>query len=269
MPRDTRRRSLALASTVLSVAACEAVHVPVTPVPRGDTDDTMVTIAAGAFMMGCNQTFDSECETDELPYHEVAVPTFRIDRTEVTAEAYQTCIASGVCSPPATIDATCPWDPATRGAFPVTCVEHAQAVTYCASLGKRLPTEAEWERAARGLDGRIYPWGNQLPDCTLALSSECGAEPAPVGSLPAGATATGVLDMAGNIAEWVADWYDAAYYATFPNDNPLGPDSGTGRSLRGGAFFFDRSKLRTSNRGAQDPVEERFSVGFRCAADAS
>ncbi|MBI5508543.1 MAG: SUMF1/EgtB/PvdO family nonheme iron enzyme [Deltaproteobacteria bacterium] len=273
-----RGRSRALGLVVVAAAlvgvACDEILLPVTPVPRpgadagagdSDPDPQMVEIAAGTFMMGCNATLDSACEADESPYHEVSLPAFGIDKTEVTESAYQLCVAAGACTAPPSPAAECRWDPQVFADFPVVCVEHAQAAAYCRYVGKRLPTEAEWERAARGADGRVYPWGNTPPDCALALSSECGTTSVAVGSFAAGATPTGISDLAGNVAEWVSDWYDGTYYQSAAHDDPPGPTTGIGRAIRGGGFFFDRTKLRVSNRGAQAPAEERFSIGFRCA----
>jgi formylglycine-generating enzyme required for sulfatase activity len=237
------------------------------PQGAGDALEGMVSIPTGGFLMGCNDAKDEACDADEYPYHTVLLLAFRIDVTEVTQAAYQTCVTAGACSVPAADPPECGWDPLQRGEYPVVCVTHEQARTYCAWQGKRLPTEAEWERAARGTDGRIYPWGDAPPTCSVAASSECGQALVPAGSLSAGASVAGVLDMAGNAGEWVDDWYDVDYYSITVGPDPGGPSTGAYRVIRGGTMYMTTQYLRSSNRSADEPAAQRFSVGFRCAAD--
>ena len=258
------------AMLALTTSACVTgeLLVEVTDVSDGAAPDTsMVEMKAVTFMMGCNASLDAQCDPDESPYHAVAMATFFIGRTEVTQAAYRDCIDAGVCTTPGTVPAECRWDPDNRGQFPVTCVTHAQAAQYCAWKQGRLPTEAEWERASRGAEGRLYPWGNEPADCTRAQTSECGAELVEVGTLAAGATPDGVYDMAGNAFEWVADWYEAGYYEVTVSENPSGPSNSAvgGRVLRSGSVTYAARYSRVSNRAAQTPEEFRFSVGFRCA----
>jgi formylglycine-generating enzyme required for sulfatase activity len=223
-------------------------------------------------MIGCNADLDSRCEADEYPYHKVTLSPYKIDKTEVTQARYQSCVEAGECSPSGT-DPDCRWDPATRGDHPVVCVNWDQARKFCDWDGKRLPTEAEWELAARGEYGRIYPWGNTKPSCDLATYGSCAEHSLPVGSIPDGASPAGALDMAGNVYEWVHDWYDPDYYANSPSLNPQGPASGEKRVMRGGGYYHDAVYVRTSNRGA-NPPEAQFimlegvtpvPLGFRCA----
>ncbi|NMC70569.1 MAG: formylglycine-generating enzyme family protein [Myxococcales bacterium] len=237
-------------------------------VPPGLCPDGMVFVAAGPFVRGSDE---SEGEDDEHPEHEVFLDAFCIDRLEVTHAAYEACRAASACSPPA-----CP-----RGfdGYPVNCVNWLRANAYCTWAGKRLPTEAEWEKAARGgcerhlppdcgfEDERIYPWGNEEPSCDRANFSTCGSSTAAVGTHPAGAGPYGTEDQAGNVAEWTADWYDAAAYQTCAGGcaNPTGPAGGTWRVVRGGGFGIGAFGVRVADRFALDPTAEGESVGFRCA----
>ena len=216
---------------------------------------------AGAFVMGCNADVDTRCEADEFPAHEVRLAAFVIDRDEVSQARYSACVEADACTLPSG-----DFDPNTTPDLAVTFVTWEQADTFCAWEGKRLPTEAEWELAARGDDGRIYPWGNQPPDCSLANVFGCGDAVLPVGGRPAGASPFGVLDMAGNVMEWVADWYDESYYAASPSVDPMGPDSGAYRVKRGGSYMGDVDTVRVSNRVTGFPLPLP-NLGFRCARD--
>jgi formylglycine-generating enzyme required for sulfatase activity len=218
----------------------------------------MVSVPAGAFTMGC-ATADTACRADELPAHSVTLSAFEIDKTEVTQEAYTACVGAGKCTPP-----LCAWD-CGQTTYPANCVDWAQAKAYCAWAGKRLPTEAEWEKAARGTDGRIYPWGNDSADCTHMNMDGCVGHVVAVGSYPAGNSPYGAEDMGGNVVEMVADWYDAAYYATSPATDPTGPSSGTTYVGRGGGFKSTAVWQRCSSRDWYDLTDMGLSFGFRCA----
>jgi formylglycine-generating enzyme required for sulfatase activity len=216
----------------------------------------MVAIPGARFEMGCDRGRDPSCSDTEEPKHLVQVAAFRIDRTEVTQGSYGSCIAAGACSPPAgSFDPD--FDPKVRPQRPMTQVTWPQAEGFCRWVGKRLPSEAEWEFSARGTDGRIYPWGDQAPTCDRAHTEACGGGPAEVGGRPAGASPFGVLDLAGNVDEWVEDLY-----------RPYGRlyDAGVAvqRVARGGAE--DAWHSRSTERSAIGPDYHDALLGFRCAA---
>jgi formylglycine-generating enzyme required for sulfatase activity len=223
-----------------------------------DPGDT-VDVPAGEFAMGCNEEVDSACDEDEKPQHTVMVSAFAIDRTEVTQAQYTACVLDGACLPP-----SCDWN-CDNADYPASCLVSSQAETYCAWAGKRLPTEAEWEKAARGSDARKFPWGNDEPSCSMVNMSGCGGAAKPVGSLPSGASPYGALDMAGNMVEMVADRYDEAYYSASPASDPQGPGSGERYVGRGGGFKSDSKFVRTSKRDWYDLTDAGASLGFRCA----
>jgi sulfatase modifying factor 1 len=219
----------------------------------------LVEVEAGDFVMGCNAEVDDECDDDEQPMHTVSVSAFEIERTEVTQDAYTACVTDGACTPP-----SCAWD-CDAPDLPANCLTIDQATMYCVWAGRRLPTEAEWEKAARGGEGQKYPWGNDAPTCELANMSGCGDVKLPAGSLPDGASPYGALDMAGNLVEMVTDWYDASYYEESPSADPTGPASGTRYGGRGGGYGSEALWMRASKRDWYDLDDMSVSLGFRCA----
>lgn len=214
---------------------------PFPAIPSG-----MVLVPAGEFFMGCNEEADKACSSDEKPGRSVFLDAFAIDKTEVTVAEYRQCVEAGKCTSTgltmpywdgkehAESASFCNWDKSDGAQHPINCVDWMQADAYCRWAGKRLPTEAEWEKAARGTDKRVYPWGNEW-DATKANAIPRGT--VPVGSFPTGASPFGVLDLSGNVWEWTADWYDSAYYQNGPTQNPSGPGTGIFRSVRGGSWY--------------------------------
>jgi formylglycine-generating enzyme required for sulfatase activity len=255
--------------TFFGVVTYPLANAALWPLALWQDDADMVEVPAGSFWMGCTPA-DGSCFSNESPYHEVTLDAFLIDVTEVTVSDYADCVSAGVCTAPGTV-AACNWGVPGREDHPVNCVDWYEAEAYCAWTGKRLPTEAEWEKVARGTDERIYPWGNTSPDCTLAIMDDggdgCGLNSTwPVGSLPGGASPYGALDMAGNVWEWVSDWYGSSYYSSSPASNPTGPSSGSSRVCRGGSWYLPGASLRASNRAAEAPSFNDDFVGFRCAS---
>lgn len=224
----------------------------------------MVEIPAGDFVMGVEGTQALE---DERPSRRVWLDVFAIDRHEVTTTYYAVFLReTGRASP---------WlweqvNVAIHHDRPVIGVDWYEADAYCRWRGKRLPTEAEWEKAARGTDGRLYPWGNQAPTTDLA-NFALGARFSysqvlmPAQSYEAGRSPYGLLNMAGNVSEWVQDWYGTNYYAVAPDRNPPGPDQGQFKVLRGGSWSDLPKYLLTYGRFKLPPETKNSYIGFRCA----
>jgi formylglycine-generating enzyme required for sulfatase activity len=240
--------------------------------------DGMILIPAGEFQMGCHPDHNdgSPCYFWQLPLHTVYLDAYYIDQHEVTNALYAQCVTAGRCAEPQSYSYG---DPA-KGEHPVTGVSWIGAYDYCRWVEKRLPTEAEWEKAARGPTLRAYPWGDGEPNCTLANfgtwafkppgSPGCVGDTIEVGSYPAGASSYGVLDMAGNVWEWVNDWYSPDYYSQSPPSNPTGPELAPGESgpktVRGGAWWGFQSELGVAYRMFRSQFSYDGETGFRCAA---
>jgi formylglycine-generating enzyme required for sulfatase activity len=244
--------------------------LPATKVGEKD-GSLMVLVPAGEFTMGSDQGYFN----DERPAHKVYLDAFYIDKHEVTNAQYHKFVeATDQPIPSHRNDPeydlwTKDGPPAEIADYPVINVAWTDAAAYCKWAGKRLPTEAEWEKAARGVDERIYPWGNQPPEAInipYLKRWERGQTYQPVGSNKAGASPYGVLDMAGNVAEWVADWYDPFYYKHSPAKNPAGPKDGFYKVVRGGSALNVRFYLRSIDRDYDTPENRGKETGFRCVS---
>jgi formylglycine-generating enzyme required for sulfatase activity len=280
---------------VIASAAPETSAAP----PPASCPERTAKIPAGQYFQGSDTKDAGE---NEKPSHNVTLSGFCMDLYETTAREYKACSDVGKCRRPSNevewpkITAAdrklyaplCTFGKEGLEDHPINCVSFAMAETYCKAQGKRLPTESEWEYATRGPDGRVYPWGDEAP--TEKHLNACGSEcvawgkkngapfaalypgddgfatTAPVGKFEAGKSRFGPYDVAGNVWEWVADWY--APYTAEPKTNPKGPDTGDKKVIRGGAWNGSyTSWLRPSFRYAQDPNALSYGIGFRCVAD--
>ena len=268
------------ATITLAMTVAPPPTSPTVAAPPGD----QVLVPAGEFLMGGGSN-DSQAGADERPQHITFLYSYYIDAIEVSNALYDACVQTGVCQPPETSAPYTPPDYFGNPEFdhhPVINVTWEMAEAYCEWRGARLPTEAEWEKAARGSEGRLYPWGNgengsivnfcdtNCPISWAAQEYDDGyAETAPVEAYPEGATGRGVYNLSGNVWEWTADWYADGYYQNAPYVNPQGPASGEGRVIRGGSWGDVLGHKRASKRQEWDPQRPYSTVGFRCARDAA
>jgi len=272
----------------------------------GNDGAEMVLVPAGEFIMGSDTDelarldIRQELVEDEIPRHRVSLDAFYIDKYEVTNAHFQQFVqATGYRTQAERegwgwADSGDQWEKvnganwraplgpdsslAALEQHPVVQVSQEDAQAYCAWAGKRLPTEAEWEKAARGTDGRIYPWGNQFDgaqlnfcdiNCQRSWQDQAVNDgyryTAPVGHYAGDKSPYGAYDMAGNVREWVADWYDANYYKHSPPRNPLGPAAGEHAVLRGGGWVNTARNVRTAFRSKLEPTQRYGYIGIRCA----
>jgi len=242
-----------------------------------DQGVSMALVPAGPFEMGSNDGAE-----DEGPVHTVILDDFYMDQYEVTNSQYAICLDAGACDP--TTDTTAFESSYSRRVYygnpefadyPVIYANWYEAQKYCEWRGARLPTEAEWEKAARGgLDRKNYPWGNETPSCEIGAANGArfdddgvcnDIDTQKVGSYSA--NGYGLYDMAGNVWEWVSDFYDENYYANSPTENPTGPEDGSFPVVRGGSWNNQAKQLRVSDRRFNDPKSGALDSGFRCARD--
>jgi len=254
----------------IGVTACAVTSSPVIAAPPAAASKetvSMVTIPAGEFLMG---NPEGKGRADEWPQRSVYLEAFAIDQVEVTNERYMAFVTTtGHRNPPNPYGTGPLLSAKGLEQLPVVQTMWYDAKAYCAWAKKRLPTEAEWEKAARGTDGRLFPWGNAPATSKRAnFDREWEDEKTlyPVGSLPDGDSPYGVKDMAGNAREWVSDWYDPDYYKYAPDESPLGPDKkGVVRSIRGGSWHSPMADITTSARGRGGFALQTHGTGFRCA----
>ena len=220
---------------------------------------TLVFVPAGEFTMGSENGAG-----DERPVHAVYLDSFWIDQTEVTNKMYALCVEVGICRPPTNTSSksrSSYYGNSIYNDYPVIYTDWNMAKTYCEWAGRRIPTEAEWEKAARGTDGRTYPWGDDI-DCNTANYGGCVGDTSKVGDYQSGQSPYGLFDMAGNVSEWVADWYDALYYDNPPSNNPKGPNSGQYRVIRGGSFANISTTVDSTSRFKLGPSDSYYFSSF-------
>lgn len=245
----------------VTLFACALTQPRVGDVQFAEVDGTeMVFIPAGEFGMGSSSD-EPHAEMDEQPIHKVYLDSYRIDKTEVTNEMYLACIDAKVFREPAQTEYYLQSEFANH---PVFGVSWEEANAYCNWAGRRLPTEAEWEKAARGTDGRIYPWGNESPTDEFSNFDKNTEGTSSVGSFPKSESPYGALDMAGNVWEWTADGYSIDFYIHTPFNNPLSETPVNQRVLRGGNWDSSTDGIRAANRFWGFPQRNDFD-GFRCA----
>jgi eukaryotic-like serine/threonine-protein kinase len=255
--------------TVISTTTSIPTETPIpyeTKVNLGDQAE-MIQVPAGEFRMGSDANSDPYFWGAEGPQHIVYLNEYYIYQKEVTNGMYQACVSAKACPRPAQIIS------ATREQYygspefddyPVIYVTWVGAVSYCKWAGANLPTEAQWEKAARGTESLMFPWGDNSPTATLAIFN--ASDTAKVGSLPEGASPYGIFDMSGNVLEWVFDRFQAGFYSASPLENPVGPADGNRRVIRGGAWHHsDVSALRTVARASMKENYTGNDIGFRCA----
>jgi formylglycine-generating enzyme required for sulfatase activity len=231
----------------------------------------LVFLPAGPFLMGNVDDQKLTNTQDEYPIHEVILNDYFIDLHEVTNKQYRLCVEAGVCDPPQSKVSQKRSDYFTNTSYddyPVIKISWQDAQTYCQWAGRDLPSEAEWEKAAgwdyQSSQARQYPWGNTNPDQILANYGLQVGDTSPVAQYPQGKSPLGLMDMAGNVWEWVYDRYGRDYYVSTPYEDPYGPEQGSYRVMRGGSWISNSFDLRVSRRHRFAPQDSRFDLGFRC-----
>lgn len=265
--RHTARWNFMAAIVAMVCAVAQSPAVAASPAATELDPVPMVTIPAGGFVMG---NPEGKGRADEWPQRSVYLDAFAIDQVEVTNERYLAFVATtGHRNPPNPYGTGTLQSAKGIEQLPVVQTTWYDAKAYCSWAKKRLPTEAEWEKAARGTDGRLFPWGDEpatLKRANFDREWEDEKTLYPVGSLPGGDSPYGVKDMAGNAREWVSDWYDADYYRHAPDRNPQGPDKkGVVRSIRGGSWHSPQADITASARGRGGFALQTHGTGFRCA----
>lgn len=262
-PEPIRRVEPPLTPPTAPITAPTPPKIPAGERPKPTPPTDMVVIPAGEFWLGCNEKVDSKCLGNERPGGNVYLHAFFIDTHEVTVADYRKCMEAGKCSSDGlTYDKVCNWDKPGREQHPINCIVWNQARTYCAWIGKRLPTEDEWEKAARGTDGRIYPWGNQWDSSRANVSRSRKDGTVSVGSYPSGISPYGVYDMVGNVWEWTSTLIKPYPYKADDREDPKARGE---RVLRGGSWGSNAMWAKASSRSRHVQYSRVFSYGFRCA----
>jgi len=257
--------SSGLLRQVYLAAATEALLVkhgePLAQI-RFDLKDHMnqIHIPAGEFTMGAG------AKDKEILAHKVYLDAYWMDQTDVTNAMYAVCVKAGTCTHPAHYDRY--FDDPKYADYPVVYVTWYAAQAFCKWEGGDLPTEAQWEKAARGLDGRSYPWGDSPADITLLNYNGDHGDIVSAYDYLIALSPYGLLQMSGNVRQWMSDWYQRTYYTVSPYKNPQGPDTGTYKSLRGGAFDDDFQMVETTYRAYHEPTSAGQERGFRCVQSA-
>ncbi|MFZ5910007.1 MAG: SUMF1/EgtB/PvdO family nonheme iron enzyme [Chloroflexota bacterium] len=256
---------------VLSSAVTSAPSVPPESTYIDSKGTEMALIPSGEFTMGRSDLKPKDQQQNEKPAHAVFLKDYYIDKYEVTNGAYKICVQAGECKAPYSLNSSA----RTKGYysnpdyanFPVIFVDWFMARDYCKWRGVRLPTEAEWEKAARSTNDKHFPWGGNTIVCAFAQYGACGKDTVEVGSHPDGISPYGVHDLSGNVWEWVSDWYQYDYYEISPREDPQGPASGIYRVARGGAWNSESIQLWVTYRNRFYPNYNAYNLGFRCAKD--
>jgi len=249
-------------STPLPAPADPANYAPVfNPVSGME----VVYVPAGNFLMGSADTDSNRDIYSEIPQHQVYLDAFWISKTQVTNGMFNACVNAGACKYSVGRTTNPNFLDPLFTTHPVVYISWDMAQTYCAWTGGRLPTEAEWEKAARGPDGQRYPWGSENARLKFANANNEIGNTTPVGSFPYGISYYGALDMGGNVREWVSDWYDPEYFKRSPEANPLGPETGEAKVLKGASFKDPWRYSRAANRLSHEPQSPGNVRGFRCA----
>lgn len=258
-------REISIGQCSVALGRCEVTYPTITPTPSDWSPITqvingmpMVYVPKGCFMMGSEDGDD-----DEKSVHKVCLSAFWLGQTEVTNEQYSKCVDEGECSPPAN---QIHFQDPDYADHPVINVSWFEANEYARWLGGALPTEAQWEYAAREPAGYTYPWGSEMPTCKLANFLGCGESGTKsIRNYPEGKSWVGAFDMSGNVSEWTFDWYKEDYYNTLSGNelDPAGPSTGEKKSERGGSFISDVNNIRASHRSGRDPGDRFPYLGFR------
>lgn len=241
--------------------------------PEPETDETdfeeMVLIPEGSFIMGSSS---EEALPDVRPAHRVTLKSYMIDKYEVTNAQYAKCLEAKYCTPPqdlSSADRSDYFNAPEYAAYPVIHVDWYQASAYCTWAGKRLPTEAEWEKAARGENGNTYPWGNKLPpELPAQINKFEEGDTVPVNAFPEGISPYGVYNMEGNVWEWTADQYDRFYYSKSPENDPKSVTGGNDYVIRGFSWAYPFNRYEITTRNFSYILKHTYDLGFRCVKDS-